>query len=75
MIFYPNGPGRPSTRLFVKPFTHRDTQVPPPIPHQDSIDDHSIAVDLDPVDCVIFDARMTHTGETLNGPKYMIVLT
>ena len=70
-IFYFQSPGRMSYRFGFKPFSHLDLFHSPRTARcQDTV-----WIDVAPDDCVIFSPYLLHTGERLNGPKYMVVLS
>lgn len=75
VIFYLGRPGRPAARFGFQPFSHRvegDRPVPPAVGRGKPA---PVWLEVPPGDCVVFDDRLVHSGESLQGPKTMVVLT
>lgn len=72
LMFYFNDDGRQNNRLGIQPFSHFKTPVQPPgwTGTQEELEMFPIWLDVSPTDCLIFDPRIKHSGDTLNGPKY-----
>jgi hypothetical protein len=76
-MFYLNDDGRQVNRMGIQPFSHLKNPITPPgwTGTPEELERFPVWIGIEPTDCFIFDPRIKHSGDTLNGPKYAVTFT